>query len=142
MEAQADVKSLKQQLGVAKTNAEEAVKEARKISNAFQILQEEQKKKSAKWKRIQHELTADVESTATENGRLKQEVGRLTAETGKLQEETYKAVKCALQFQEQLEPLKMELKVANKDARKTQALNKDLQKNVVRLQEELGKKQY
>jgi hypothetical protein len=41
-----------------------------------------------------------------------------------------------------LEHLKRELKVANKDARKTQSLNIELQKDVVRLQEELGKKQY
>jgi chromosome segregation ATPase len=141
-ETHADIKSLKRRLGMAKTDVEQAGIEARKISDAFQILQEEQKRKSAKWKRIQHRLTADVESMTTENGRLKQEVGRLTTETAKLREETEKAVQRALPFQEQLEPLKTELKVANNDARKTRSLNRELQKDVVRLQEELGKKQY
>jgi hypothetical protein len=42
------------------------------MSNAFQMLQEEQKKSKAEWKRIQTQLTADVESTTEENGRLKQ----------------------------------------------------------------------
>jgi predicted nuclease with TOPRIM domain len=115
---------------MAKTDAEEVGREARKISDVFQILQEEQKRKSAEWKRIQHQLRADMESTATENGQLQQEVGRLTTETAKLWEETDKAVQHASQFQEQLGPLKTELKVANKDARKSQAVNKDLQKNV------------
>jgi F0F1-type ATP synthase membrane subunit b/b' len=36
----------------------------------------------------------------------------------------------------------MELKVANKDARETRALNRDRQKNVERLQEELEKNLY
>jgi hypothetical protein len=40
-EVQADVKSFKRRLGVAKEDAEEAKKEAQKISDAFQILQEE-----------------------------------------------------------------------------------------------------
>jgi chromosome segregation ATPase len=52
-EAQADVKSLKRRLSVVKTDAEEARREARKMSNAFQILQQKQKRKSADWKRIQ-----------------------------------------------------------------------------------------
>jgi chromosome segregation ATPase len=51
-EAQEDVKSLKRRLGVAKTDAEEAGKEAHKISDSFQILQEEQRRKSVEWKRI------------------------------------------------------------------------------------------
>jgi hypothetical protein len=55
---------------------EETGKEAQKNSDAFQILQEEQKKKTLEWKRIQTRLIANVESTATENGRLQQEVGR------------------------------------------------------------------
>jgi ribosomal protein S18 len=41
-----------------------------------------------------------LESTVTENGRLKEEVGRLTAETAKFREETDKAVQRALLFQE------------------------------------------
>jgi hypothetical protein len=68
---------------VAKTDTEEAGREAQKMSDAFQILQEEQKWKSADWKRIQQRLTADVENTTAENGWLKQEVGRLTAEIAK-----------------------------------------------------------
>jgi RNA polymerase-interacting CarD/CdnL/TRCF family regulator len=55
---------------MAKADAKEARKEARKISDAFQILQEEQKKRSTEWNRIQTRLTVDVESTATKNGRL------------------------------------------------------------------------
>jgi hypothetical protein len=47
-----------------------------------------------------------------------------------------------MQFQEQLELLKRELTVANKSARKSQSLNKELQKNVVQLQDEFVKKQY
>jgi predicted nuclease with TOPRIM domain len=83
-----------------------------------------------------------MENTASENNQSKQEVGRLTAENVKLREEKDKAVQHALQFQEQLEPLKRELTVVNKSARKTQSLNQELEKNVVRLQDELGKKQY
>jgi chromosome segregation ATPase len=48
-EAQADVKSLKRRCGMAKTNVEEVGREAQKISDAFQILREEQKKKSSEW---------------------------------------------------------------------------------------------
>jgi hypothetical protein len=62
----------------------------------------------------------------TENGRLKQEVGRLTTETAKLREKTEKAVQRALPFQEQLEPVKTELKLGNNDARKTRSLNREL----------------
>jgi hypothetical protein len=53
-----------------KGDAEEARPEARKISDALQILQE-QKRKSTEWKRIQTWLMADVESTTEENVRLK-----------------------------------------------------------------------
>jgi hypothetical protein len=40
-EAHADVKSFKRQFGMLKGDAEEARQEARKMSDAFQILQEE-----------------------------------------------------------------------------------------------------
>jgi hypothetical protein len=49
------------------------------MSGAFQILQEQQTKSRAEWKRIQTRLTADVESTTEENGRLKQAVESRTA---------------------------------------------------------------
>jgi regulator of replication initiation timing len=94
------------------------------------------------WKRIKQRLTADVENTASENGRLMQEVRCLTAEAAKLREEKDKVVQRAVQFQEQLELLKRELTVANKSARKTLSMNRELQKDVIRLKEELGKKQY
>jgi hypothetical protein len=45
-EAQADVKLLKWRLGMTKMGAEKAGMETRKISDAFHILQEEQKKRS------------------------------------------------------------------------------------------------
>jgi RNA polymerase-interacting CarD/CdnL/TRCF family regulator len=80
---------------LAKGDAEEVRQEARKISNAFQILQEEQKRKSAEWKRIQTQLTADVESTDKENGRLKQEVASWTVEAVKLKDEKDDAVRHA-----------------------------------------------
>jgi hypothetical protein len=38
---------------MAKKDAKEAGREAQKMSDAFQILHEEQKRKSADWKRIQ-----------------------------------------------------------------------------------------
>jgi hypothetical protein len=90
------------------TNVEEARQEAQKMSDAFAILTEEQKKSKAEWKRIQTRLMADVESTAEENGRLKQAVESLTAETTKLKKEKEVAVQRARQIQEELGPLKME----------------------------------
>jgi hypothetical protein len=127
---------------MAKADAEEARKETRKISNAFQILQEEQKRRSAEWKPIQTRLTADVESMAAENNRLQQEVGRLTAEATKLHEERDGDVRRALQFQEELGPLKLELTVSHKDVRQARIVNRELQNNVERLHKELGKKVY
>jgi predicted nucleic acid-binding Zn-ribbon protein len=69
-DAQADVKSFKRRLGVAKEDVAKARNErneARKISYAFQILQEKQRKRSAEWKQIQTRLTVDVESTTAKN---------------------------------------------------------------------------
>jgi uncharacterized protein YlxW (UPF0749 family) len=109
---------------------------------AFRILQEEQKRKNVEWKRIQTRLMANMESTATENDYLQQEVRRLTAEATKLHAERDSTVRHAQQFQEELEALKMEPKVSHKDVRKAWAINRDLQKNVEWLQEELGKKMY
>jgi chromosome segregation ATPase len=97
-EAQVDVKSFKRRLGVLKGNAKEARQEARKMSDPFQSLQEEQKKSKVEWKRIQTRLTADVEITTDENARLKQEVASLTVETTKLKNEKDGAVRCAQQF--------------------------------------------
>jgi uncharacterized coiled-coil DUF342 family protein len=109
------------------------------MSDAFQILQE-QKKISAKWKRIQTRLIADVESTANENGQLKQEVASLIAEAAKLKDEKDGTIRRAQQFQEELGPVKMELTMALKDLGKARSLNKERQKEVDRLQAELGKK--
>jgi hypothetical protein len=120
-----DFKSLKQRLGVAKEDAEEAGKEAQKIYNAFQILQEQQKRISIEFKRIQIRLTVDVESTATENDRLQQNVRRLTAKAMKIREERDGTIRRALQFQEVLGPLKLELKVTHKDVRRARAFNRE-----------------
>jgi hypothetical protein len=82
----------------------------------------------------------DIKSTATENGRLKQEVAHLTAEVAKLHEERDGAIRRAGQFQEELGPLKMELVVSHKDVQKARSVNNEFRKNVEWLQEELGKK--
>jgi archaellum component FlaC len=103
-------------LGMAKTEAEGTGQEARKMSDAFKILQE-QKRKSEEWKQIQHRLMAGVDGTAKENGRLQQEVGQLTAEFAKLREDKESAIRCSQQFQDELGPLKMELQVSQKDIR-------------------------
>jgi hypothetical protein len=91
------------------------------------------------WKWIQTRLRAHNESTATENGWLQQGVRRLTVEATKLREERDGALQRALQFQEKLGPLKLELTVSHKDVRQARIVNRELQKNVERLQEELGK---
>jgi oligoendopeptidase F len=80
---------------VLKGDAEEARQEDRRMSDAFEILQEEQRKSKAEWKQIQTRLTADVESTTVENGRLKQAVESLTAEITKLKNDKDGAVRRA-----------------------------------------------
>jgi chromosome segregation ATPase len=112
------------------------------MSNAFQILQEEQKRRSAEWKRIRTRLTADVESTFEENGRLKQAIASLTGEAAKLKDEKDGAVRRARQFQDELGLLKMELAVTKKDVRMARSVSNERQKEVDQLRDELGKKQY
>jgi hypothetical protein len=57
-----------------KDNAEEARRDAQKMSDAFSMLNEEHKQSKEKWKRIQMWLVAYVESTTKENDRLKKVV--------------------------------------------------------------------
>jgi chromosome segregation ATPase len=73
---------------------------------------------------------------------LQQEVVSLTAELTKLNEEKNSVVRRARQFQEELGTLNMKLAVLRKDVRKARSVRQELQKNVDRLQEELGKKMY
>jgi hypothetical protein len=93
-----DVKSLKRRLGVLKGDEAEVRQEAWGMSDAFQILQEEQKKSKAEWKRIQTHLMTNVESTTEENGQLKLAVECLTAETTKLKNDRDSTVRHARQF--------------------------------------------
>jgi hypothetical protein len=58
-------------MGVLKDDAEEARRDAQKMSDAFSMLNEEHQQSKEKWKRIQTRLVADVESTTEENVRLK-----------------------------------------------------------------------
>jgi hypothetical protein len=141
-DVEADVMSFKRQLGILKGDVEEARQEAWRMYHAFQILEEEQRRRKAEWKRIQTRLTADVESTTEENGQLKQAVECVTAETTKQKNDRDSAVRRAWQFQEGLGPVKMELSVALKDLRKAQSISNQRQKEIDRLQDELGKKAY
>jgi hypothetical protein len=92
--------------------------------------------KYAEWKQIQLRLTT------MENSRLQQDVERLTTKAIELREEKEHVVQRAQQFQNELGPLKMELKVSMEAVRESRAMNTSLRKDVDWLYDELGKKAY